>query len=205
MRLFVESVRSVSVDGKGAEGHPVGFQRERERGPIAALERLIPPGAEARVRRDVVCPAKLAGSNGNARGPAPNGRVGNADIDAVEISLVKSSVLYPSDCRRRVSSRYPTQAIRMPPSSTRIRQMACTNSISSVARTSASLQRLIVRRVRFAALSRSSMLVRSALSSTLSFVGSWNFKSMFLREWSRSPAHAARWSAPGRPSAATRH
>ena len=58
--------------------------------------------------------------------------------------------------------------------------MACTSSISSVARTSASLQRLMVRRVRLAALSCSSTRMRSAISaSSLSFVASCNFKGMF--------------------------
>ena len=58
-RLLVESVRPVGVEGEGAERRSIGLQRKRERGPIAAPERLIAPMPELRVGRDIVDPAEL--------------------------------------------------------------------------------------------------------------------------------------------------
>ena len=78
----------------------------------------------------------------------------------------------------------------MPPSSTRdFKHSPAPVRCPLLARTSASLQRLIVRRVRLAALSCSSTRMRSAISaSSLSFVASCNFKGMFPCEESRSSA-----------------
>ena len=94
-RLLVESAGPVSVEGEGAERRPFRLERERERGPITTLERLIPPVQKSRIGRNILSRAGLAGSNGDGRRPLCDRGVGRPKLDAVEISVVKSGVRDP--------------------------------------------------------------------------------------------------------------
>ena len=132
--LLVERVGAVGVDRQRPEGLAVGHEGQGNRGSVAALERLSPPGRHVRIREVVAA---------EARGACLHAAIGRSAVGVSPITLCRrpDPSSHPSAAIGRIAvaafrSAYPTQAMPYPPRSRMTRQISRMSPSSEVARTS---------------------------------------------------------------------
>src|SRR5262245_43477998 len=134
---LIEGIGFCSVKREGAKRFAISHQRERDARSITPLYRLGSPRSDTRVGLDVLGPRRFAGTDS-----CTDRTLTLSVFDQVAFTLSTYPCSYPACATGRtvfsvLNSRYPTQAIRSPPTSTRMRQTACKSSDSSVAWTRA--------------------------------------------------------------------